>query len=772
MKHTPRRPSNSWDDNTPENRGGGKPEREKSGKSTGRKVLGTVGTLLASLFMLCIITGCIVVCVLTVYILQYMGTDTDVSLDDVEASYTTIMYAQDTASGEYYELQRIHGQENRIWADYDQFPDSLINAAIAAEDERFLSHQGVDWQRTIMAGLNMFLPIYPSLQGGSTITQQTIKNITGDDAVRVDRKVREIFRALNLEQTATKEQILEAYLNTLALANNTNGVQAAANLYFDKDVSELTIAESAAIMAITKYPEHYNPFINPDNNKARRDWIIENMYDLGMISEQERDEAQNNELVFASGEVASGKLNSDYSWFVDHVIEEVLADLVEEYNYTYSYATELFFQGGYRIYTTVDEDMQNYLQAKYEDEATFPEIKNEVYPQSAFVITDLNGKILAMVGEKGEKTQDRDFNRATMALRQPGSTIKPIASYPVAFENQLITWSTVFNDRPMTYRDEEESTMYDWPINHYGSYLSYPVTVDEAIRRSTNTIPAQLVDMLGPQMIFDFMTQKLMMDSLVESRGEGGLVYTDITLASMSLGALTDGVTPLDMAGAYQYIGNGGLRTEPYAYTHVLDSQGNVVLERSITPQRVTSYETATIMNRLLQRVTTATYGTGTNAKFRQDIPVAGKTGTTDHDVDQWFVGITPYYIGVCWLGYDEAETIGYYQYPPPLIWNNIMSGLHEDLPAADFSYSNKVVSKTYCTQTGLVAGPECENTLVGWYDIENVPDECTYCTGEDEIDDLGLFFETDPYLGEDDGIIDVDLSDITDDSDDIGSTR
>ena len=728
----------------------GRPKRPEggSGSSATRRALGTVGRLLAALFMLCIITGCIVVCVLTVYILRYMGSDTDITLDSIQLNYTTILYAPDKGADTYHELQRIYGGENRIWVNYDQMPKYLTNAAIAGEDERFLTHHGVDWKRTAGAALGMFIPLPTSGQGGSTITQQLIKNTTGDNAVRVDRKVREIFRALNLEKHATKEQILEAYLNTLSLGNNTNGVQAAANLYFDKDVKDLSVAESAALIAITKYPVYYDPFTNPDNNKTRRNWIINKMYELNMISQDERDEAISTELVFSTKEAASTKLNANYSWFVDNVIEEVIQDLMTEKNYTYKYAQQLLFKGGYRVYTTVDEDIQNYLQSKYEDDATFPQIKNKVYPQSAFVITDLHGKVLAMVGAKGPKTANRDFNRATMAVRQPGSTIKPIASYPVAFENDLITWSTVFNDKPIMKKDAN-STKFDWPIDHYGAYLTYPVTVDEAIRRSTNTIPAQLVQMMGPDMVFNFMVNKLHVETLVDKRVSNGRTLTDRTIASMSIGALTDGVTPVEMAGAYQYIGNGGTYTKPYSYTYVLDAQGNVVLEKDTTPERVVSSETATIINRLLQRVTTAQYGTGTASHFRSDIPVAGKTGTTDADVDQWFVGITPYYLGVCWLGYDTPATIGYYKYPPPIIWKNIMTGLHKDLPGKDFEYSSKVVSRTYCTITGLLASDSCEHTATGWYNVSNIPDVCTYCSGEHTIDELNLYYKSTPEDGD-----------------------
>lgn len=693
-----------------------------------RSLMGGVGTVIFSFISVCIITGCIVGCVLSVYVLKYMGDGNDVDLNQIKLSYTSIIYAQDKNTSEFVELKRIANSENRIWVGLDQIPDNLVNAAIAGEDERFEQHHGVDWKRTLGAFVNQFIPIYKSTAGGSTITQQVIKNATGDDAYRVDRKVREIFRALNLEQHFSKDQIMETYLNILGLGNNCAGVQSAANFYFGKDVSELDICESAALIAITKSPTANDPFRNPEKNKIRRDWIITNMHDIGKITEEEMTEALNQELDLNTEGTAGGKgtINSINTWFEDYVIDRVISDLQTQKNMTYEEANQLFFQGGLRVYTTVDVEMQKFLQEFYANQESFPPMYNEEYPQGAFVITDLNGKILALAGGMGEKDQSRIFNRATDALRQPGSAIKPISSYPVAFEQNVITWSSLIADEPVWDTDGDGKP--DGPKDHYGAYYEYPITVDLAVRRSANTIPAKLVKKLTPAVVFEFMKNKLNVQSLVESR-DG---QTDVALAPLSIGALTDGMTPLEMAGAYQMIGNGGTYTAPYCYTKVLDSEDNVVLEADTTPIRVVSTETATLLNRLLQRVTTGPQATGTTAKI-PNFPVAGKTGTSDKDYNQWFAGISPYYIGVCWMGYDTEQTIRYPQYGPPIIWNRVMAPLHANLSPTDFEYSPNVVQKKYCTLTGWLASPDCASTDVGWYSIDNMPDECTYCPdGED----------------------------------------
>ena len=691
------------------------------------------GRVILALIMVGIITGCIVASVLTVYILRYINAEEQISLDSLSMKYTTILYAKDASTGETYELQRLQAMENRIWVPYNKIPKHMVAALVAIEDKRFYEHQGVDWKRTFGAFVNMFVPIYSSQHGGSTITQQLIKNVTGDDAVRVDRKVQEIFRAINLEKNYSKEQILEAYLNTVYYANNSYGVQAAANTYFGKDVSDLTVAEAASIIGITQFPGKWDPFVNPDKNKERQEEILEKMFEQGMITQEEHDEAVAEELHFQK-ETAYERINPVYSYFVDHVIEEVIDDLVQQKGYTYEIAQQMITSGGLRIFTTVDERVQNIVTDYYSDVENFPKtVTNKEYPQSAVAIVDPNGAIVALAGEIGPKTGMRQFSRATMAKRQPGSSIKPISCYLQGIEHDIITWSTMIVDSPIMINDA--GTTREWPKNFQGSYLNIPITVDQAIQQSRNTIPAKLIQMITPRRSFDFLTGKLGMYSLVEREVIDGRVLSDVTPSAMALGGLTYGVTPLEMAGAYQIFSNGGYFTPPYAYTEVRDAEDNIILQKDINPRRVISAETATIMNKLLMRVTTGPMGTGTRAPWGP-MPVAGKTGTSSEDYDQWFVGATPYYSAAVWMGFDEPTRIGYTQYPPPLVYNTLMSRVHEGLEVKPFDVWGDVVEKTYCTKSGELAIAGCP-TATGWYKKSYLPPECTLHSGTTESVEL-----------------------------------
>jgi len=384
--------------------------------------------------------GCIVALVLVIYIRGIINNIHDIDLGAISLNYTSIIYAQDRESGEYVELQRIHGRENRIWVDIDQISPHLINAAIALEDRRFNEHRGVDWRRTIGAFFGMlgFAPEGTTPGGGSTIAQQLVRNLTGDNAVSVDRKMREIFTALELSRNFSRDEIIEAYLNTIAFGNNTHGVEAAANLYFNKSANELTIAEAAAIISITQRPSRLEPFANPEENQRRRNIAIHLMLEQGLINEQQHQEAINEALVFSRTE-GMRKLNTSNSWFIDYVIDSVIRDLMAQDGITFAQAEARIFKGGYRIFTTVDIEMQQYLETTFlVDNAVFPPFSNNAYPQGAFVILDHNGKILALAGGNREKTGDRIFNRATDARRQPGSAIKPVTAYLHAFQMGLI----------------------------------------------------------------------------------------------------------------------------------------------------------------------------------------------------------------------------------------------------------------------------------------------------------------------------------------------
>ena len=691
-----------------------------------------LGRALVTVLSVVIISGCIIGCVLATVILGMVDDAEVVDLDQLELSYTTIIYTKDSETGQYVEDTKLYGESGKlIWADYDQFPDYLIDTVVAAEDKRFWQHQGVDFARTIQATLS-FLTGGDS-GGGSTITQQLIKNVTGANEVRIDRKVKEIFNALALEKKYSKQQILEAYLNVIALGYNTKGVQAAANMYFDKDVSELTLTECAGLIAITNNPSIYEPFGHPENNKGRREYIYGEMLENKYISKADYDVLINEDIVTSKGQI-TGKESAKYtSWFIDYLIDDVIDDLMDEYGWDKKTAEYNLYNGGYRIYATVDNRIQNIAEDYYEHPENFPKVYNKEQPDSAFVCLNYNGEVVAIVGGKGEKTGSRLFNIAAHGQRHIGSTIKPISSYALAIENDLITFSTVITDEPIYEAGEtigDTTFKAAWPVNFYAGYLG-DVTVRTAVARSINTIPVKLVTLLTPRTVFDFLTQKLHISTLVDSGRNN-----DVAVAPMALGSFTYGVSPTELAGAYQMIGNGGLYIEPHSYTQVLDSEGAIVLKADTAPERVISSETATILNKLCQEVVSGPNGTANPTAQIPGYTVAGKTGSASDNTDLWFVGMTPQYLGVVWFGYaDSMKEIVYQSYPTPIIWKSIMAEVmkNED-PNVKFPESSNVVSATYCQASGDLAGSACAETGIGWYKKDHMPGNCTECYGGGSI--------------------------------------
>lgn len=673
------------------------------------------------MILIFIITSCIVVSLLAIYFLRLLSGDKALDLDSYKVNYTTIIYAKDKKTGEEKEIQRIFKDENRIWIDIDKMPKYLMQAVIAIEDQRYLQHKGVDWKRTAGAFLNEIFHIYGSRQGGSTITQQLIKNITRDDELNYERKFREILEAIYLERNYSKEQIIEGYLNVVYFGNGANGIQAAANTYFDKDAKDLTLVEAASIVGITKNPSKYNPFNNYEKNKKRRNYILTKMLELGLIRDEEvYKKAIKEDIKLAERKTEDGEKKVQ-SYFVDNLIEEIIDDLVAEKGYTRAYAEDQLFSGGFKIYSTVDTEIQDHLEKKFEDDKTFPAYRAANKPQAAMVILDPNGRVLGLVGGRGKKEAARVYNRATQAKRQPGSTMKPIGVYGPAIEYDLITYSSIWDDAPIEVNGKQ------WPRNYYGKYYG-KMTVDKAVQISNNTIPVRICRELTPLKSFNFLTKKLKMSTLVESEKINGKIFSDINLSGMALGGVTKGVKVIELAGAYQIYANGGYFTKPYSYTKILDSKGNLILEKDTSQNSVISSETSTIMNQLLQRVINGPNGTGRAAKFGS-LPLAGKTGSTSDDKDLWFVGMSPYYIGVVWYGFDEPKEVYYGQYPTPVIWKNIMEPLHRNLPYADFPVSSSVVKLPYCSQTGHIAGPYCPIGGEGYYKSSNKSSVCTLHT-------------------------------------------
>ncbi len=652
---------------------------------------------------------------------DFLGCNEIVSnIKNYEMNMTSIIYVRNSEN-EWEEYQRIHGTENRIWVDIEEIPQQLIDAFIAIEDQRFYNHSGIDWKRTAGAVVNYlpFIDIYSSNQGGSTITQQLIKNITSDNDKSAIRKVREIARAFLIEKMLDKTTILEAYLNTISLGNGICGVQVASNYYFNKDVKDLTLAECASLAAITKNPSAYNPDTKPEGNKKRRDDVLFKMYELNKISSKEYDNALVKEVVVDNTQQNSFEIPVN-NYFVDTLISDIIEDLSVKYNCSTDTASAMLYNGGYKIYATVDTEIQEIMEAVYlkqksyfSQKATDKITKKTTHVQSSMTIMDYTGNIVGIVGGVGEKTVNRGLNRAIDSPRQPGSTMKPLGVYSQAVDNGYISYSTMIEDKPIDkyYKDGTKG-----PKEWYG-YYDGNMTVKEALERSANTIPCWILkDHIGIDNSYNFLTQKL---------GFKHLNSIDKNLSSLALGGCQYGITTTESAAAYAIFGNGGRYYQPTTYTKVLDINDNIVLEPK-AGQQVIKETTATIMNKLLQNVVYGSQGTGRGIAGYNKMKVYAKTGTSSESKDLWMVAGTPYYVGSVWYGFDQPENI-HNQSAAATVWREIMSKVHKNLDQKDFTLSDEVIEAKYCEKTGLLAVPSCHSTSIGYY-ISGV--EIENCTG------------------------------------------
>lgn len=687
--------------------------------------------VLFTIILIGLIAGCIVGCAFLIYVSNHIDSDVDdiIVMSGKQDSTTRLFYYDADGNLVEEESERLVGGTNRLWISYDEMPDDLINAFVAIEDKRFWEHQGVDWITTIQATMKYFLPM-GGKPGGSTITQQLVKNVTGDDDYTIQRKVQEIFKALNLEKEKEKVEILEMYLNTIFLSQRCNGVQAAANKYFGKDASELTLVECAAIAGITQYPTKWDPILNPDNNKYRRNVILKEMYKQGFITYAEYEEAYNQELVLATDkEEENGELSASSgttSWYTDVVIEEAATLLMEKYNVSYQIAVQMVYTGGYTIVTTMDKDIQELLETYYADPDLIKDTNRVVKKQSSMLIMDPeNGDVLALVGGRGEKTDTRVLNRATQTKRQPGSSFKPIASYVQAMDLGYINYGSVRDDTPYNFGDRyvtsSGSVKYTktsgWPRNSNRKYAGL-MTMDYALQASKNTIAVKLLAEVGVENSFNFLAEKLGFTSLVDNVATANGVKTDKGLAALGLGGLTYGVTMREMVAAYCIFPSGGIYREPRTILEIRDSSGNVVIDNQNDAEVVIKEGTAQMMIRLMEHVITGSSGTATAIRpVARLVGAAGKTGTTDDNYDRWFVGYTPYIVAGVWVGYDEPQNLGSGN-DHTRIWNDIMLDIHKNiiLPRVEAGQQEEkkfdtdlLIEAKYCSDSGKLTTAACQ---------------------------------------------------------------
>ena len=484
------------------------------------------------------------------------------------------------------ESSELFGGYRSIYVEYDSIPQDLIDAFVSIEDRRFFSHNGVDWKRTVSATFNYFLKFSGNF-GGSTITQQLIKNVTDRDEYSFQRKIQEIIWALDLEMKLDKKEILESYLNIINLAHGCYGVGIASEYYFSKDISELTLNECACIAAITNNPSYYDPIKKHQNNKTRKDLILSEMLDQGYITKEEFDSAYQKDVELnVNAEYDAREVNS---WYVDMVIEDVVGDLTEAYDCSREAANLMIYTGGLKIYTAMDADVQACLEEYYCNENNFyKQSYGSDKPQSAMIVIDpYSGDILGVVGAIGDKSANRIQNFATDTVRPAGSVIKPLSVYAPALEKGLITWSSVYDDVPVNFGnynlDASKGKIVKpkaWPQNANRVYRGL-TNINYAIAHSVNTVTVKVLEEIGLNESFDFLYDSLNMKSLISRQTlEDGTVITDMDYAALALGQMNYGVTVREITAAYSIFANDGIFNEPRSYYSVTDANGNVLLSK------------------------------------------------------------------------------------------------------------------------------------------------------------------------------------------------
>lgn len=613
-----------------------------------------------------------------------------------------------------------------LYVKYEDIPQSVINAFVAIEDKRFYQHNGVDWYRTLAASVNYFLK-GKSHFGASTITQQLVKNMTGNDAVSVSRKLQEILYAQALERTLDKTEIMEMYLNIIHFSDRCNGIAQAADHYFGKTPADLTLAEAASIAAITNNPSYYNPIRNPANNLKRRNLILSEMRSQNYITEAEYQQAVSEPLALQVRE--SDPQSKIHSWYVDMVIEDVINDLVAEYSLSRSAASSLVFRGGVRIDLAMDPEIQAIVEDYYENAIQTPVNENGVKAQSSLIMIDSHtGDILGVAGAIGEKSGNRIQNFATQTKRPPGSVIKPLTLYAPALEEGIINWASVYDDVPT---DFGPSGTQPWPKNANGVYRGL-TNIPYAVAHSTNTVAVRVLQDVGIARAYDYAKNRFHLRDMIEK---------DQDIAALALGQLNYGVTLRDLTGAYTAIADGGVYHPWRSYYRVLASDGRVLLSKDDSSEIVLSEGNAAIMTKLLQGV--VEHGTSSSVTLKKAVECAGKTGTTNADNDRWFVGFTPDIVCGVWCGYE---------YPEPLsggnlctkIWNSVMTSVFECVGGETrFSIPNTLIRASYCRDSGMLLTDVCEldprgsRKQLGWFLKDQLPTQSCTCHVACEYDSI-----------------------------------
>ena len=615
-------------------------------------------------------------------------------------------------------IAELGSERKKIKIENEEMPENLKNAYVSIEDERYYKHHGVDIKRTGSAIINYVIHIGNSSFGGSTITQQLVKNLTGDNSGSIFRKVKEWWKAYLLECYFSKEEILDMYLNIIYVGPNIYGVGAGSQYYFSKDVQNLTLAECAFLAGINNSPNSYNPFDDETDNtekiKNRTITVLDKMLELEYITEDEYNTAVsevNNGLRFRQGTVEAS--DGIYSYHTDALINEIIQDIADKKNITEDFATNYLYLGGLTINSTQNSSIQDETETEFNKRQYHIASREGGDPaQAAMVIIDhKTGQVLSCVGGLGEKDTARGLNRATQSTRQTGSSIKPLAVLAPGIDKKKFTAATIYADVETTFEGNYS------PVN-YDGYLG-EITVRKAVESSQNISFVEMMEQIGVKTSISYL----------KDMGITTLTEKDESL-SLALGGLDKGITPLEMAAAYATIANDGVYIEPTFYTEITNQSGKTIVEAKPESHRVFSEQVAYILKEILTQPVKGANGTATYCSI-SGIDVAAKTGTTDENYDRWLCGFTPYYTAATWFGYDQNETIYFNrQNPAGIIWANVMRTIHSGLANATFEKPSWIQTETICADSGCIANSGCTNTYEEYFLWGTKPDDCTKHSG------------------------------------------
>lgn len=615
-------------------------------------------------------------------------------------------------------IAELGSERKKIKIENEEMPENLKNAYVSIEDERYYRHHGVDVRRTGSAIINYVIHMGNSSFGGSTITQQLVKNLTGDNSDSVFRKVKEWWKAYLLECYFSKEEILDMYLNVIYVGPNIYGVGAGSQYYFSKDVQNLTLAECAFLAGINNSPNSYNPFDNETDNtekiKNRTITVLDKMLELEYITEEEHNTAVsevNNGLRFSQGTVEAS--DGIYSYHTDALINEIIQDIADKKNITEDFATNYLYLGGLTINSTQNSSIQDETETEFNKRQYNIASREGGDPaQAAMVIIDhQTGQVVACVGGLGEKDTARGLNRATQSTRQTGSSIKPLAVLAPGIDKKKFTAATMYADVETTFEG-------NYAPENYNDYLGQ-ITVRRAVESSQNIPFLEMMEEIGVKTSISYL----------KDMGITTLTEKDESL-SLALGGLDKGITPLEMAAAYATIANNGVYIEPTFYTEITNQSGKTIIEVNPESHRVFSRQVAYILKEILTQPVKGANGTATYCSI-SGIDVAAKTGTTDENYDRWLCGFTPYYTAATWFGYDQNETIYFNrQNPAGIIWANVMRNIHSGLANATFEKPSWIQTETICADSGCIANSGCTNTYEEYFLWGTKPDNCTEHSG------------------------------------------